>query len=139
VPLRPPLPISITLSPAQVDEVLRSASRSRASSLASLISSALAEGTNGRLPAHDLDECDRRLSRSLLRGLAILACFTAERPERGILDLARELSMSASTTHRYVLTLLETGLLERSPISRRYRLPRQVAAPRADGSHSPQE
>jgi DNA-binding IclR family transcriptional regulator len=30
--------------------------------------------------------------------------------------------MGASTTHRYVSTLLEVGLLERDPVSREYRL-----------------
>jgi hypothetical protein len=119
------LSIAITLSPAQVEDVLRSASRSRASSLAALISSAM------HAPAPpELDDCDRRLSRSLLRGLAILSCFTVEQPERGILELARELDLSASTTHRYVLTLLELGLLERCPRSRRYRLPRPDHGPR---------
>jgi hypothetical protein len=124
------LSIAITLSPDQVDDVLRAASGDRASSLATLISSTLATSTNGAPgtdsgdPPRSFDDCDRRLSRSLLRGLAILSCFTVERPDRGILELARELGLSASTTHRYVLTLLEMGLLERCPRSRRYRLPR---------------
>jgi hypothetical protein len=126
------LSIAITLSPSQVEDVLRSTSRTRASSLAALISSAL------RVPAPaELDTCDRRLSRSLLRGLAILACFTVEQPERGILDLARELDLSASTTHRYVLTLLELGLLERCPRSRRYRLPRPVPGPQEAAPSEP--
>lgn len=112
--------------------MLRSASRTRASSLAALISSAL------RVPAPpELDACDRRLSRSLLRGLAILACFTVEQPERGILELARELDLSASTTHRYVLTLLELGLLERCPRSRRYRLPRPAPGPQEAAAPEP--
>lgn len=123
------LPIAITLSRAQVDDVLRAASGDNASSLASLISSTLSASTNGALHGGavgrppSFDDCDRRLSRSLLRGLAILSCFTLEQPDRGILELARELELSASTTHRYVLTLLEMGLLERCPRSRRYRLP----------------
>ena len=143
------LSISITLSPAQVDDVLRAASQSRAASLTALISAALAEPDGAAMPASRepagngrppdprrpaLAACDRRLSRSLLRGLAILSCFTVEQPERGILELARELSLSASTTHRYVLTLLEAGLLERSPRSRRYRLPRLEVGPQAAGA-----
>jgi hypothetical protein len=140
------LSISITLSPAQVDDVLRSASRPRASSLAALISSALSApparllagpdgaADDGELAVPGLDTCDRRLSRSLLRGLAILSCFTVERPERGILELAREIGLSASTTHRYVITLLEMGLLERCPRSRRYRLPRAAAGPQEAGA-----
>jgi DNA-binding IclR family transcriptional regulator len=31
--------------------------------------------------------------------------------------------MSPSTTHRYALTLVELGLLERCPDTRKYRLP----------------
>ena len=142
------LSISITLSATQVDDVVRAASQSRASSLTALISSALAEpagamalgagGPSGNGHAPDprrtaVQSSDRRLSRSLLRGLAILSCFTVEQPERGVLELARELSLSASTTHRYVLTLLEVGLLERSPRSRRYRLPRPELGPQAAG------
>ncbi len=132
MPPRRNLSIAITLSPDQVEDVLRSASRSRASSLAALIAAALSAPAQ---PA--LDICDRRLSRSLLRGLAILACFTVERPERGILELARELGLSASTTHRYVLTLLELGLLERCPRSRRYRLPRPGPGPQEAAAPGP--
>jgi IclR family pca regulon transcriptional regulator len=57
----------------------------------------------------------------LERGLAILACFTAERPIRGIADLADELGMSRSTTHRYVVTLVALGYLEQDA-QRKYRL-----------------
>lgn len=134
------LPIAITLSPAQVDDVLRAASGDNASSLATLISSTLSAPRSGS-PGGDaggrprsFDDCDRRLSRSLLRGLAILSCFTLEQPDRGILELARELGLSASTTHRYVLTLLEMGLLERCPRSRRYRLPQPRQERRKTGA-----
>jgi DNA-binding IclR family transcriptional regulator len=67
---------------------------------------------------------DPRLSRSLLRGLALLARFGPGTPERGVVELAGELQMSPSTTHRYVLTLVEAGLLERVPRTRKYRLAR---------------
>jgi IclR family transcriptional regulator, pca regulon regulatory protein len=62
-----------------------------------------------------------RYSQSLERGLAILHCFSGERPVRGITDLAEELRMSRSTTHRYVVTLVELGYLEQDA-RRRYRL-----------------
>ncbi len=64
---------------------------------------------------------ESRYSQSLERGLAILECFTPERPVWGIADLADELGMSRSTTHRYALTLTELGYLVRAP-RRRYRL-----------------
>ncbi len=62
-----------------------------------------------------------RYSQSLERGLAILGCFTPERPILGIADIADELGMSRSTTHRYVTTLLALGYLEQGK-SRKYRL-----------------
>jgi IclR family transcriptional regulator, pca regulon regulatory protein len=62
-----------------------------------------------------------RYSQSLERGLAILGCFTSENPVLGIADIAEELGMSRSTTHRYVTTLLALGYLEQGK-SRKYRL-----------------
>jgi IclR family pca regulon transcriptional regulator len=53
--------------------------------------------------------------------LAILACFTPSRPVLGIADIADELGMSRSTTHRYVITLVALGYLEQGA-SRKYRL-----------------
>jgi IclR family pca regulon transcriptional regulator len=62
-----------------------------------------------------------RYSQSLERGLAILTCFSGVRPVLGIADIADELGMSRSTTHRYVITLLALGYLEQGA-SRKYRL-----------------
>jgi IclR family transcriptional regulator, pca regulon regulatory protein len=62
-----------------------------------------------------------RYSQSLERGLAILGCFTPERPALGIADIAHELGMSRSTTHRYAITLVALGYLEQEA-SRKYRL-----------------
>ena len=104
--------ISITLSPTQIDEVVRAATKSRAPSVSTLI--------GGYLP---VDDGDPRLSRSLLRGLSLLTCFGADGAERGIIEMAGDLGMSPSTTHRYASTLVELGLLERCPKTRKYRLP----------------
>jgi IclR family pca regulon transcriptional regulator len=57
----------------------------------------------------------------LERGLAILGCFTPQRSVLGIAELADQLRMSRSTTHRYVITLLALGFLEQGA-SRKYRL-----------------
>jgi IclR family pca regulon transcriptional regulator len=62
-----------------------------------------------------------RYSQSLERGLAVLGCFTAKRPVLGIADIAEELALSRSTTHRYVVTLVALGYLEQGA-SRKYRL-----------------
>lgn len=67
-----------------------------------------------------------RYSQSLERGLAILMCFTPEHPILGIADIADELGMSRSTTHRYMITLLALGYLEQGA-SRKYRLGLRVS------------
>lgn len=64
-----------------------------------------------------------RYSQSLERGLAILGCYSHDTPFLGIADIADELGMSRSTTHRYVITLVALGFLEQPPNnSRKYRL-----------------
>jgi hypothetical protein len=129
--------ISIKLSPAQVDEVMRAASRSRAPSISTLIADTLnaplssddakrraKSGAASRLSGYmPIGDVDARLSRSLLRGLSILTCFGPDGGSRGIVEIAEDLGMSPSTTHRYALTLVELGLLERCPDTRKYRLP----------------
>jgi hypothetical protein len=156
------IPIAITLSPAQVDEVVRAASQSRVPSISTLIAASLnapltrEPGSNSpsvqdddaddresgkdradgaEAPEGVLDEdsqvggylpvgaSDPRLSRSLLRGLSLLTCFGPEGGARGIVELAGDAGMSPSTAHRYASTLVELGLLERDPKSRKYRLP----------------
>jgi hypothetical protein len=131
-----PISISIKLSPAQIDEVLRAASRGRAPSISTLIADTLnaplADGAKRSTKARKasrpsgympIGTVDPRLSRSLLRGLSILTCFGPDGDSRGIVEIAEDLGMSPSTTHRYALTLVELGLLERCPDTRKYRLP----------------
>jgi IclR family pca regulon transcriptional regulator len=67
-----------------------------------------------------------RYSQSLERGLAILERFSPERPVLGISELAEELGMSRSTTHRYVITLVALGYLEQVR-QRKYRIRLKVA------------
>ena len=122
-------PVSITLSAVQVDEVMRAAARGGSPGIATLIAASrrepaghsLAKAAADRTPRADPD--DRRLSRSLLRGLSLLACFGPGDEGRGIVELARELGMSPGTAHRYAVTLVELGLLDRCPRTRKYRLP----------------
>src|ERR1700744_3641026 len=77
-----------------------------------------------------------RYSQSLERGLAILGCFTPERPVLGIADIADELGMSRSTTHRYVITLVALGYVEKGA-SRKYRLGLKVSEVRMAALRSP--
>jgi IclR family transcriptional regulator, pca regulon regulatory protein len=67
-----------------------------------------------------------RFSSSLCAGLAMLTCFTPEQPVRGIADMAEELELGRSTTHRYATTLVTLGYLEQGP-SRKYRLSSRVS------------
>jgi hypothetical protein len=126
--------IAIALSQAQVEQVIRSAGLARNGTMSSLLVAALDNAHyehNGDGPHSSLHDAaqlalsdalnDPQLSQSLLRGLAILSCFGPERPWRAIIDLAKELEMSPSTTHRYVKTLRAIGLLEQNPTTREYR------------------
>ncbi len=65
---------------------------------------------------------DPGLSQSLERGLSILSAFKADRALIGTTELARELGLGISTTHRYIATLARLGYLEQEPTTRRYRL-----------------
>jgi len=108
--------ISIRLSPEQVEEVLRAAA-----SLPAPTRSMSPRGAPGTAE-------DGRLSRSLVRGLGMLAHLGRDGRPRRLTALAAELQMSPSTAHRYAQTLLELGLLERCPRTRRYRLAERAPA-----------
>jgi len=64
---------------------------------------------------------DRRMSRSLLSGLLVLASLPTDGSYRGIVETARLTRMNPSTTHRYMSTLIAVGIVERDPQTRRYR------------------
>jgi hypothetical protein len=76
---------------------------------------------------------DRTVSRSLLFGLVVLICFPADGGERGVKELARELDLPRSTTHRYIHTLHVVGLLEQDPLTRLYRRARGLDLTRGSG------
>jgi IclR family pca regulon transcriptional regulator len=61
-------------------------------------------------------------SQSLERGLAILSAFRSGRPLLGVSDVARDVGLSRSTTHRYIATLAGLGYLQQDPPTRKYRL-----------------
>jgi len=140
-----PRAITIVLSAAQVDEVVRAASDGRVPGLAALIGNSLApareddaarDAPGGEHPQEPArcgyllrDTADPRFSRSLVRGLSILTCFGPDGHERGIVELAEDLAMSPSTAYRYASTLVELGLLERCPHTRKYRPAAAARAP----------
>jgi hypothetical protein len=105
--------ISIALSKAQIKQVVREATDD--------------DGLLGLLEQADVQASsvpmdDARLSRSLLRGLMVLASYPADGSARSVTDVAHQLGMGVSTTHRYTSTFAEVGVLEQDPVSRQYRL-----------------
>jgi hypothetical protein len=117
--------VSVTLSSNQVDHVLRAALGDGA---APSVPSMVAGGGLGDSLARQAMSAryralqdNPRLSRSLLAGLLVLSCFASKDRDLGIKDISEELDLNTSTVHRYVVTLVAAGLLERDPETRRYR------------------
>jgi DNA-binding MarR family transcriptional regulator len=108
--------ISITLSKAQLKQIMRDVDGDGLGTLLGRLSTLSPASYSARIE-------DDRFSRSLLRGLMVLAAFPKDGSARQITDVAKQLGLGASTTHRYAVTLVELGLLERDPVSRHYRLP----------------
>jgi predicted transcriptional regulator len=115
--------VTIVLDPAQVDQVVRSASGRGATSavMAGLerFRELLVSNVGLRRLA-DIEE--RRLSQSLVCGLFVLASMPTDGSPIAVTDLARVAGMSHSTTHRYLRTLLAVGLVAQDSRTRRYRL-----------------
>ncbi|MBW6418785.1 IclR family transcriptional regulator [Celeribacter sp. PS-C1] len=63
-------------------------------------------------------------SNSLLRGLSILECFSADRPELTLSEIAEALSITSSAAYRFVVTLEREGYLSKRKTS--YRLAPRV-------------
>jgi DNA-binding MarR family transcriptional regulator len=64
---------------------------------------------------------DPKISKSLLLGLAVLVSFPPDGGGRANKDVAQELGLAASTSHRYIRTLVAAGLLEQDHDTRWYR------------------
>ena len=110
--------ITIALTDAQVARVMREAAGE--SGLAPAFSSALGDPKTLSKSVRPF-LADHGYSRSVLRALLVLAAFPADGAERELTAVAEQLSLSASTTHRYLRTWTAVGLLERDPETRRYR------------------
>ncbi|HTC59305.1 MAG TPA: helix-turn-helix domain-containing protein [Solirubrobacteraceae bacterium] len=118
--------VSVALSRNQVDHVVRAAlGEDAVPSVSAVVAGTGFHRTHARQVLSSryraLQE-NRRLSRSLLAGLLVLSCFPPEGLDMGIKDISEQLELNTSTVHRYVLTLVAAGLLERDPDTRRYRL-----------------
>jgi len=71
---------------------------------------------------------DTEKSKSLQRIVAILDCFSYERPELGVREIARSIGFSSSTTGRLLQAMKEIGLLQQNPINQSYSLGGKVLA-----------
>jgi hypothetical protein len=108
-----------------VEDVIRATREARGPSLSLLLSGLITEQaiSDGSLEDRYGAELESgRLSHSLFRGLLILALFISGGDGRGVVEVARELRLSPSTTHRYMSTLVAFGLLTQDPATRKYRL-----------------
>jgi predicted DNA-binding transcriptional regulator YafY len=119
--------VSLELTTAQVEAIVRATAEARGPSLSLLLSGLIAEQaiSESSLEERYWAELESgRLSHSLFRGLLILALFISGEEGRGVVEVARQLGLSPSTTHRYISTLVAFGLLTQDPSTRKYRLPR---------------
>lgn len=114
--------VSIALSDAQVEQVIRAVEHE--GGLPGL-QFGLEENTQRALATFAESPLleDVQLSRSVLLGLLVLACFAPPGTERRIKDIAEQLGLSTSTTHRYIRTFVAVGLLQQNPLTREYALP----------------
>jgi hypothetical protein len=119
-------PVSVELTTAQVEGIVRATAEARGPSLNLLLSGLIAEQAISESSLEErywVELESGRLSHSLFRGLLILALFISGEEGRGVVEVARQLGLSPSTTHRYISTLVAFGLLVQDPSTRKYRLP----------------
>ncbi|MHB8241065.1 MAG: helix-turn-helix domain-containing protein [Solirubrobacteraceae bacterium] len=75
----------------------------------------------GKLSAYDQATRERSLSRTTLRALLVLAALPRSGEARGVLELANELGLTTTSTHRFLRTWVAVGAIEQPPESRQYR------------------
>jgi hypothetical protein len=110
--------VEIKLTPAQVNHLVRATS---GHDIVSILLTRL-DDVRAKLEDDPGQLKDKRLARSLLLGLLMLACYPANGSYMRNADVAELLGLDSSTTHRYVSTLVAAGLLVRDHATRQYRL-----------------
>jgi hypothetical protein len=121
--------VFIELFPTQIDQIFRVLAESGVPSVTALLSGLMSDRPVSRVELEERYSSqlkDGALSRSLLRGFLVLACFLPVDTERGISELSDELELNISTIHRYVSTLVVIGVLEQNKATKKYALPRHV-------------
>ncbi len=122
--------VTVTLSVQQVKTVVHQVTA--CSALTQLSAAALEDPKALRSLLTPLLE-NNSYSQSVLRALIVLASFPADGTERELTAVAREVGLTPGTAHRYLSTWTAAGLLERDPVSRRYRRPRLATATTTTG------
>ncbi len=64
----------------------------------------------------------RQPLQTVVKALATLRLFTLEREWLGVREIARLLDINSATVHNILRTLMDTGLIEQHPESKKYRL-----------------
>jgi IclR family transcriptional regulator, KDG regulon repressor len=59
-------------------------------------------------------------AQTLMRSVMILDCFTQDRPELGVREVARMVDLSSSSTGRIMSAMKELGILSQNPTTRLY-------------------
>lgn len=113
--------IAVVLTRAQVDGVLREAADT-AGVQGFLFARSVKAGDAARAVLTGPEMVDPGISHSALMFLVVVAyIFRAGGPCR-VIDVAAALGLSPSTTHRYVRTAVQAGLLEQDERSRAYQI-----------------
>lgn len=67
-------------------------------------------------------------NRSVVRAIRILECFSTERPEIGVREVARRVGLASSTAGRLLATLASAGVVTQNAATRTYMLGPRVLA-----------
>lgn len=111
--------LKLELASAQVKIVLDWAAQNGSMSLALNASDT---GLDAITKAYlEIADSDPKLSSSLMTGLVILASFPTDGSPIANAEIARQIGINPSTSHRYVTTLVVAGLVEKDP-DKKYRL-----------------
>ena len=113
--------ISVELTPRQVNQIIsRGVERGNIAAIRYGMTDIL------EMLSHRPDLLDSsRVSRSLVIGLLLIAALPSDGTYAKTTDLAQVLNLTPSTASRYLTTLVEVGLAEQHPGTRRYRTVRR--------------
>jgi len=57
---------------------------------------------------------------SISKAIGIMKCFTPDQIELGVTEIAREIGLGKSTTHRILNILVENGILKKNSVAKKY-------------------